>query len=36
MSERYAGYEGLKFDRVADGVLRITMSTPGSLNAAAP
>ena len=36
MSERYAGYEGLKFDRVADGVLRITMSTPGRLNAAGP
>src|ERR1041385_6873065 len=36
MAERYAGYEGLKFDRVADGVLRITMSTPGRLNAAGP
>jgi len=36
MPQRYAGYEGLKVDRVADGILRITMSTPGRLNAAGP
>jgi enoyl-CoA hydratase len=34
MSDRYARYQRLKFDRPADGVLRITMSNPGRLNAA--
>jgi enoyl-CoA hydratase len=33
MSDRYARYQRLKFDRPADGVLRITMSNPGRLNA---
>ena len=32
--DRYADYQRLKFDRPADGVLRITMSNPGKLNAA--
>ena len=36
MTERYAAYEGLKFERVDDGILRIMMSTPGRLNAAGP
>ncbi len=34
MADRYARYKRLKFDRPADGVLRITMSNPGRLNAA--
>jgi enoyl-CoA hydratase len=34
MSERYARYTRLKFERPADGVLRIVMSNPGKLNAA--
>ena len=34
MSDRYAGYQRLKFDWPSDGVLRITMSNPGKLNAA--
>lgn len=34
MSDRYARYERLKFERPADGVLRIVMSNPGKLNAA--
>jgi enoyl-CoA hydratase len=34
MSDAYAAYQRLKFDWPADGVLRITMSNPGKLNAA--
>ncbi|HEX7947751.1 MAG TPA: enoyl-CoA hydratase/isomerase family protein [Phenylobacterium sp.] len=34
MSDRYARYERLKFERPAPGVLRIVMSNPGKLNAA--
>jgi enoyl-CoA hydratase len=34
MSDRYAAYQRLKFERPADGVLRIVMSNPGKLNAA--
>jgi len=34
MADRYASYQRLKFDWPADGVLRITMSNPGKLNAA--
>lgn len=34
MSDRYARYQRLKFDRPAVGVLRITMSNPGRLNSA--
>lgn len=34
MSDRYARYVRLKFERPADGVLRIVMSNPGRLNAA--
>ena len=34
MSDRYARYRRLKFERPADGVLRIVMSNPGKLNAA--
>ena len=34
MTDRYAGYERLKFDTPADRVLRITMDAPGRLNAA--
>jgi enoyl-CoA hydratase len=34
MADRYARYERLKFERPADGVLRIVMSNPGKLNAA--
>jgi enoyl-CoA hydratase len=34
MSDRYARYQRLKFDRPADRVLRITMSNPGRLNSA--
>jgi enoyl-CoA hydratase len=34
MSDRYARYERLKFERPAAGVLRIVMSNPGKLNAA--
>jgi len=34
MGDRYAGYRRLKFERPADGVLRIVMSNPGRLNAA--
>jgi enoyl-CoA hydratase len=34
MSDRYARYERLKFDRPAERVLRITMDNPGRLNAA--
>ena len=34
MADRYARYERLKFDRPSDGVLRVTMSNPGRLNAA--
>jgi enoyl-CoA hydratase len=33
MPDRYAPYERLKFERPADGVLRIVMSNPGKLNA---
>jgi enoyl-CoA hydratase len=33
-SDRYARYTRLKFERPADGVLRIVMSNPGKLNAA--
>jgi enoyl-CoA hydratase len=36
MTERYARYQGLRFERISDGVLRIVMSTPGRLNAAGP
>ena len=31
--ERYDGYERLRIDRPADGVLRVVISTPGKLNA---
>lgn len=34
MSDRYASYERLKFDRPSDRILRITMDAPGRLNAA--
>lgn len=34
MADRYARYQRLKFDRPSDGVLRVTMSNPGRLNAA--
>ncbi|MDZ4375713.1 MAG: enoyl-CoA hydratase/isomerase family protein [Phenylobacterium sp.] len=34
MTDRYARYTRLKFERPADGVLRIVMSNPGKLNAA--
>ena len=34
MTDRYARYERLKFERPAPGVLRIVMSNPGKLNAA--
>lgn len=34
MSNAYAGYERLKFDRPSERVLRITMEAPGRLNAA--
>ena len=34
MSDRYARYQRLKFERPAAGVLRIIMSNPGKLNAA--
>lgn len=33
MADRYAPYQRLKFERPADGVLRIVMSNPGKLNA---
>jgi len=36
MSDPYARFEGLKFDTVEDGILRIVMSAPGRLNAAGP
>ena len=36
MSDVYARFEGLKFEPVEDGILRIVMSTPGRLNAAGP
>ncbi len=34
MTDRYARYQRLVFDRPADGVLRVTMSNPERLNAA--
>jgi enoyl-CoA hydratase len=34
MSDRYASYQRLKFDRPAPRVLRVTMSNPGPLNSA--
>lgn len=34
MTDRYAAYERLRFDRPADRILRITMEAPGRLNAA--
>ncbi len=34
MTDRYAGYERLKFDKPEDRILRITMDSPGRLNAA--
>ncbi|WP_283808412.1 enoyl-CoA hydratase-related protein [Bradyrhizobium sp. AS23.2] len=34
MSDRYAHYKRLQFDRPSPRVLRITMSNPGKLNAA--
>jgi enoyl-CoA hydratase len=34
MSDRYASYQRLKFDRPAPRVLRVTMSNPGRLNSA--
>lgn len=34
MSDRYAAYQRLKFERPAPGVLRIVMSNPGKLNSA--
>jgi enoyl-CoA hydratase len=33
MSDPYAAYERLKFDRPAERILRITLDTPGKLNA---
>jgi enoyl-CoA hydratase len=33
MSDRYAAFPSLELDRPADGVLRITLRTPGKLNA---
>ncbi len=33
MGDRYAAYTGLKFDRPAERVLRITLDNPGKLNA---
>ena len=33
MSDRYGAYERLRIDRAAPGVLRVTLSTPGRLNA---
>lgn len=34
MDQRYSTYQRLRFDRPAEGVLRVTMSNPGRLNAA--
>ncbi len=34
MSDPYAAYPSLRFERVGPGILRIVMSTPGRLNAA--
>lgn len=34
MSDRYAGYQRLKFDRPEERILRITMDNPGRLNSA--
>ncbi|MGZ6016592.1 MAG: enoyl-CoA hydratase/isomerase family protein [Phenylobacterium sp.] len=34
MDQRYSTYQRLLFDKPADGVLRVTMSNPGRLNAA--
>lgn len=34
MDQRYSTYQRLRFDRPAAGVLRVTMSNPGRLNAA--
>jgi enoyl-CoA hydratase len=34
MSDRYAGYASLQFERPAEGVLRVVMSAPDRLNAA--
>jgi enoyl-CoA hydratase len=34
MTDRYAGYQRLKFDTPGDRILRITMDAPGRLNAA--
>ncbi len=34
MTECYSGYQRLKFDRPAERIVRITMDTPGRLNAA--
>src|SRR5919201_1741901 len=36
MSDRYAGYASLQFERPAEGVLRVVMRAPGRLNAAGP
>jgi enoyl-CoA hydratase len=36
MSDRYARFEGLRFEQAGDGILRVVMSTPGRLNAAGP
>ena len=36
MSDVYARFEGLKFERLEGGILRIVMSAPGRLNAAGP
>jgi enoyl-CoA hydratase len=36
MNDPYAGFEGLKFERLGGGILRIVMSKPGRLNAAGP
>ena len=34
MADRYDRYQRLKFERPAEGVLRIVMSNPGRLNSA--
>ena len=34
MTDRYAAYQRLQFDRPAPGVLRVTMNNPGRLNSA--
>ena len=36
MTDRYAAFDRLKFDRPASGVLRLTLSNPGKANAITP